>query len=124
MTAKNFHGTVSRWGISGVLRHPLYSWVILSHKIGRWLTPDALLGVLFATIIMLDESRFVWLLLVAQGVFYALALAGAFSLKLPLAGAIYSFCLANIGFFIGVLRAVIGQVPRYYKPISQNKVGG
>lgn len=117
MTAKNLHGTITRWGVRGVIRHPLYTWVLLSHKIGRWLTPFGMLGVLLSTFLLLPD---VWaaLFLVMQATFYALAFAGSRGIRLPLAGAVYSFCLANLGFLVGVMKAATGNVPRAYKPIN------
>lgn len=121
MTAKNLYGTIQRWGIVGVLSHPVYTLVIFFHKIGRWLTPFGMLIMLFANVGLLADSYFFVATFVAQVILYALAFAGYKGANFSLAQASYSFCLANVGFFLGVLRAVTGRVPRFYKPVSQTR---
>ncbi len=120
MTSKNLAGTLMRWGLSGFLRFPLYSLALFSHKIGRWLTPFAMLGVLFSNIFLLGENPVFIGILMGQGVFYLLALAGHFGLRIPLAGNASSFMLANIAFFIGVINALIGRVPQKYVPANNH----
>lgn len=120
MTAKNLYGTVQRWGVKGVIYHPLYSIVIFLHKLGRWLTPFGMLGLFIPNLFLLDDGFIFIITFLAQLLFYSMALAGYLGLKLPLASSIYIFCLSNIGFFIGVLRALTGKVPKLYKPVSQS----
>lgn len=121
MTAKNLYGTIQRWGIGNVLAHPAYTLVILFHKIGRWLTPFAMLALFIANIGILMEGSIYVAAFSVQVVFYLTAFAGYKGLNTPLARSSYSFCLANVGFFIGVLRAASGRVPRLYKPVSQTQ---
>jgi cellulose synthase/poly-beta-1,6-N-acetylglucosamine synthase-like glycosyltransferase len=118
MTSKNLYGTIARWGVLGVFKYPAYSFVIFSHKIGRWLTPFAMIGV-FVGSLLVPNNLFIFLLLVAQFLFYSLAVFGYYRFPFPLSGLIYSFCLTNIGFFIGVMKAITGQVPQAYKPINK-----
>ena len=118
MTAKNLHGTVSRWGSSGIKTRPIYSLIIFSHKITRWLTPFAMITAFIGTILALDQGWVTWLLLFLQVVAYSLAICGAFGLRIPLSSSFFSFCLANIGFFLGVLKALFGSIPKAYKPIN------
>lgn len=119
MTSKNLYGTVERWGWRALFLHPMYSLVILLHKIGRWLTPFSMIILLASTPFLLDEGLFYSMMLAGQVLFYFLAWAGYREINLPFAGQIYSFCLANVGFLIGVSNALMGKVPRSYKPISQ-----
>lgn len=121
MTAKNLYGTIERWGIEGVFKHPVYTCVILLHKIGRWLTPFGMLALFVSNLGLLSSGVFYVLTFICQAMFYLVAFAGSKGLNLPLARTSYSFCLANIGFFIGVLRAATGRVPTLYKPVSQTK---
>jgi cellulose synthase/poly-beta-1,6-N-acetylglucosamine synthase-like glycosyltransferase len=121
MTAKNLYGTIERWGIEGVFKHPVYTCVILLHKIGRWLTPFGMLALFVSNLGLLSSSIFYVVTFIGQAVFYLVAFAGSKGLNIPLARTSYSFCLANIGFFIGVLRAATGRVPKLYKPVSQTR---
>jgi cellulose synthase/poly-beta-1,6-N-acetylglucosamine synthase-like glycosyltransferase len=121
MTAKNLYGTIQRWGFAGVWSHPIYTLVILFHKIGRWLTPYWMLALLIANVGLLAEGGFYVAAFVAQIAFYLIALAGYRGIDIPLARTSYSFCLANAGFFVGVLKAVTGRVPKLYKPVSQTQ---
>lgn len=118
MTSKNLYGTFDRWGGVNVFFHPFYSWVIFSHKIGRWLTPFALLGCLVGTVLLMP-SLFSFILLFAQIGFYLYAYLGYLGFSLPFASTVYSFCLANIGFFLGVINVFLRRVPHLYKPVSQ-----
>jgi len=118
MTAKNLYGTITRWGLAGLLKRPIYSFVIFMHKIGRWLTPFAMISLFFGSVMALPYT-FAIILVSGQVLFYGLAIAGMVGAPIPLSGAIFSFCLANAGFFVGVMKAIIGRVPRAYKPISQ-----
>ncbi len=120
MTSKNLFGTLTRWGLAGHLRHPLYSWVLWSHKIGRWLTPFAMFIVLLETLLALPNIYF-FAFLTVQVVFYTLGLFhGLTGRGGPLAGATFSFLLANAGFFVGVIKVLTGNVPSSYLPISQS----
>ncbi len=119
MTAKNLYGTVTRWGFKGLIHHPVYSLVIFFHKIGRWLTPFAMVGLFISSLFLLGSGIGYALFFAGQLLFYFIAVAGYFRLPVPLAGQIYSFCLANMGFLIGVLKAVSGRVPAAYKPLGR-----
>nr|CRH06898.1 putative GT2 : distantly related to N-acetylglucosaminyltransferase [Candidatus Magnetococcus massalia] len=123
MTSKNFGGTLSRWGWANLLRHPIYSWVILSHKIGRWLTPFFALLVGLATLLLVmgDGAPLYYGMAGFELLFLLLGWAGRAGLPIPLSGAIYSFILANIGFFLGVLKSLAGRAPATYTPINQTR---
>ncbi|MDC1247403.1 glycosyltransferase [Amylibacter sp.] len=121
MTAKNLYGTITRWGLTGHFRHPLYSWVIWSHKIGRWLTPFFMLAIFITTLSTLT-NKYSLILLLIQLVFYTTGLVyGLIGRGGQIPRAIFSFLLANAGFFIGVIKVLTGKVPSLYRPISQTK---
>jgi len=119
MTAKNFHGTITRWGVHGLIRHPIYSAVIFFHKIGRWLTPFAMIGVFISNLFLLQSGLVYQAAFVLQAAFYLLAVLGWMKVPVPLAAQIYSFCLANAGFMVGVLKALVGKVPAAYTPVNK-----
>lgn len=120
MTTKNFHGTLTRWGIKNIFRYPWHTTGLFSHKIGRWLTPFALVSLFGSNSFMLGQGGLYLVTWVMQLTFYVLALLGFFKLKIPLAGQAYSFVLVNIAFFVGVVKALTGQVPRSYTPVSRS----
>jgi hypothetical protein len=119
MTSKNFHGTLSRWGWTGTKRYPTLTWVILSHKYGRWITPFLLIATFISSIVawLLHPMLYWNNLMLTQGVFYGLGLLGYLRLPIPLAGTIFSFLLGNYGMMCGVIKALTGNVSASYTPI-------
>jgi cellulose synthase/poly-beta-1,6-N-acetylglucosamine synthase-like glycosyltransferase len=126
MVARNWTGTLSRPAILNPLRFPATAWGLVSHKFLRWLTPFFLAGLFFASTTSLLHGRFVLLWLLQAG-FYGSAWVGWLLtrsgrrtrvLALP-----FAFCLANVGFLLGVLRALRGQtVVGYANPASVGTV--
>jgi len=119
MTAKNIYGTIRRWGMMGAIMHPIYSIVLLSHKIGRWLTPFFMIIAIISNLFLLTDDMLFVVFFGAQFTFYALAFAGYLGLPVPYSGQAYSFLLANAAFFVGVILALSGRVPKLYTPASQ-----
>ncbi len=117
-TSKNLVGTLRRWGWSGWVRHPLISWGLVSHKILRWLTPFFLVGALCSNIFLLRQNVVYQWTFGTQIVFYCLALLGlaghVFSRRIPLASTVLSFCAANIGMGLGVIKGFTGKAPARY----------
>jgi len=123
MTSKNIVGTLSRWGVSSLVRHPLYSISLFHHKIGRWLTPFFLIGLFLSNslLIISYKNTLLILIFILQVVFYLLGIAGNLKINILYSQQIYSFLLANLGFLLGVLKAIFGRIPHLYKPVSQQK---
>jgi cellulose synthase/poly-beta-1,6-N-acetylglucosamine synthase-like glycosyltransferase len=112
MTARNWAATLSRPAILNPLRFPLTALGLVSHKLLRWLTPFFLAVVLLSNAILALEGRTV-VLWASQVVFYLSALVGwaltrkqrpAWLFAYP-----FSFCLANVGFMLGMLKAFRNQ---------------
>jgi len=120
MTAKNFYGTLSRLGWKGVFQRPFHTLGLLSHKIGRWLTPFFLITLLLTNIVLAPTTTYFALALLVQVLFYGAALAGFLGVKHALAMHAYSFVLVNVGFALGVLKALVGSVPGRYVPVRQS----
>ncbi len=120
MTSKNLRGTLARWGLAGLLRHPIYSLVLLSHKILKWLTPFLLLAVAGVAVASASDSMPARVVLGCQGLFLVLAILGRVCPRLPVAGHAWNFVLVNIAFGIGVGKALFGAVPAMYRPVSQS----
>ena len=82
---------------------------LISHKLLRLVVPFAMLATLLANVSLLDRDVY-RLVLAVQGVFYALALAGAAwpltpkLLRLP-----YYFCMVNAAVFAGMYHALTGR---------------
>jgi cellulose synthase/poly-beta-1,6-N-acetylglucosamine synthase-like glycosyltransferase len=109
MTARNWTGTLSRPMILNPLRFPLTAAGLVSHKLLRWLTPFFLAAVLLSSALLAlkGESSVLWWLQVG---FYLSALIGwklareqrpAWVFSYP-----FSFCLANVGFLLGIVKAL------------------
>lgn len=61
--------------VLNIFKYGLFSWQLFSHKLCRWLVPFFLLIALVSNLFLVDESGLYLLLLVAQLLFYILALA-------------------------------------------------
>jgi hypothetical protein len=94
------------------LRFPFTAWALISHKVLRWLSPLFLILLFAGSTVSALRSQWVglWIL---QAAFYGLAFwgwqcvrrgngAGVFGLP-------FAFCLANVGFFFGLVKAVRNQ---------------
>jgi cellulose synthase/poly-beta-1,6-N-acetylglucosamine synthase-like glycosyltransferase len=112
MVARNWSGTLSRPAVLNPLRFPGTAWGLVSHKFLRWLTPFVLAVLLVASTISCWHGRYVWFWLL-QAAFYGFALVGwlrirsgrqARVLALP-----FAFCLANVGFLLGMIRVFRAQ---------------
>lgn len=108
MTARNWTGTLSRPGLLNPFRFPLTSWGLISHKLLRWLTPFLLVLIFLTNTLLLLGGQYVVLWL-AQALFYLAALAGWFRVRNRERAGIFahpfSFCLANLGFLLGMIKA-------------------
>jgi hypothetical protein len=112
MTTRNWTGTLSRPAVLNPLRFPLTALGLVSHKLLRWLTPFFLAVIFVCNTLpaLHGQLVFLWWL---QAVFYLSALVGwALARKQRPAwvfGYSFSFCLANVGFFLGMVKAFRNQ---------------
>jgi hypothetical protein len=112
MTARNWAGTLSRPAILNPLRFPMTAWALVSHKLLRWLTPFFLAIIFLSNALLALQGRAVvlWWLQVS---FYLSASAGwELTRKQRPAwvfGYVFSFCLANVGFMLGMVKALRNQ---------------
>jgi cellulose synthase/poly-beta-1,6-N-acetylglucosamine synthase-like glycosyltransferase len=119
MTSKNIHGTLTRWGFSSLIKRPMYTLSIFFHKIGRWLTPFFLISLFVSNSFLVTNSWLYVALFLLQILFYLLGCLGYLGIRFIFSSQIYSFLLANIGFFLGVLKAVLGRAPSIYVPMNK-----
>lgn len=105
-------GNIQQLNLLGGLLWPPRFWPLfftLSHKASRLVVPFALLLAVALNVLLIDQPLYRWLLL-GQGVFYGLAIAGVFSrlrpkvLMLP-----YYFSMINAAVFLGVYHAVTSR---------------
>ncbi len=113
MTLRNITGTFSKFHLLNPFRFSLIFVSILSHKIFRWLTPYFMIVLFISNYLLLKESFFYKIILYCQLIFYFSGVIGFVaernSYRIPIASQSFSFLLANIGFFFGVLKALFGQ---------------
>jgi cellulose synthase/poly-beta-1,6-N-acetylglucosamine synthase-like glycosyltransferase len=112
MTARNWAGTLARPALLNPLRFPLTALGLVSHKLLRWLTPFFLSIVFLSNALLALEGRAIvlfWL----QAAFYLSAFIGwELTRKQRPSGVFgysFSFCLANVGFFLGMVKAFRNQ---------------
>jgi cellulose synthase/poly-beta-1,6-N-acetylglucosamine synthase-like glycosyltransferase len=109
MTARNWTGTLSQPALLNPFRFPGTAWGLISHKLLRWLTPILLLIVLAANTLLALHGQYITLW-VLQAVFYAAASLGwlltLFDRPAGILAYPFSFCLANVGFFLGLVRGL------------------
>jgi cellulose synthase/poly-beta-1,6-N-acetylglucosamine synthase-like glycosyltransferase len=112
MVARNWTGTLSRPAILNPLRFPGSAWGLVSHKLLRWLTPFFLAVLFIASTISFLHGRGggSWLL---QAGFYGSAWVGWLRTRSGRQTRIFAlpfaFCLANVGFLLGMVRVLRGQ---------------
>jgi len=118
-TSKNLIGTLRRWAWRGWIKHPFVSWGLLSHKILRWFTPSYMIGAFISNLFILDKGIFYQLTFAGQVIFYVIAVIGMvgefLKIRIRIVSTIFSFCVANIGMGIGVIKGLIGRAPAAYK---------
>jgi glycosyltransferase involved in cell wall biosynthesis len=120
MVSKNFNGTVRRWGIKNIFIHPIYSWVIYSHKILRWCVPYFVMIAFITNMFLLGDGGIYSLMLLCQIIIFASMLAGFYMDKIGLQvrffNLLFAFGLANVAFAVGVSKSIRGSIPSFYKP--------
>jgi cellulose synthase/poly-beta-1,6-N-acetylglucosamine synthase-like glycosyltransferase len=118
MTMRNWAGTWLYPSLLNPIRHPGHAFALWSHKLLRWLGSMVLVIMMVAAVGMILAG--VQAPVIA--VFFAGLAAGAlgwWSAKsgrsLPVGSTIYAFLLANLGFLIGLVRAMRGRQIHAYR---------
>jgi cellulose synthase/poly-beta-1,6-N-acetylglucosamine synthase-like glycosyltransferase len=119
MTLRNITCTLSRYSLFNPFKYGLISISVLSHKILRWLTPYFLIILFSSNLFLINAGAFYLLTFGLQLLFYGLGTLGYLAerqnRRIPVGSQIFSFLLANLGFFLGVLKAIKGQAITAYK---------
>lgn len=101
--------------------HPIVFFQFISHKLLRWLAPIFMLA-LFVTNVLLLFRHFYQLSLLAQLIFYSLAMIGAIQesiRKRALFYFPYYFCALNLAAAIGLRRFLTGNQPVKWEKVSR-----
>lgn len=112
MTLRSWTGTLSRKQLLNPFKYPLISFSLTSHRLLRWLTPYFLLSIFILNLLLLGNSWYQFLFIL-QLTFYGLSFIGFIlerkTIHLRIFTVPFSFCLANLGMFIGVLKALLNS---------------
>ncbi|HVC11881.1 MAG TPA: glycosyltransferase, partial [Burkholderiales bacterium] len=118
MTLRNWQGTWSRPRLLNPLRHPGYALALWSHKILRWVSPFYMLAATVCIAALARDRLYLGLAVLAALGYLGAALGwlgGLRGKRVTVATQLYAFVLANLGFAIGVTRALLGHEIRTYR---------
>lgn len=123
MTLRNWRGTWSRPELLNPLRNAGYAFALWSHKLLRWLSPLFLLSIMASAFAMsVSGSAFFKLVTAGLAGFYIAGLAGwqaeARNWRVPVVCTVYSFLLANLGFLVGLWKALHGESITQYRQLT------
>jgi cellulose synthase/poly-beta-1,6-N-acetylglucosamine synthase-like glycosyltransferase len=120
MTLRNWQGTWSRRGLLNPVHYPGYALALWSHKMLRWMSPLFLILMLVSATVLALEGNSVFQAWVSLLVI--LCIGGLIGrqgenrrLSLPGTSAVYSFLLANAGFFVGLWKCLFGHKVTIYR---------
>ena len=108
MVSRNLSGYLDRRCLLDARRNAWFAWSLVSHKVLRWATPFLLLLLFVVAGILAAQghARALWL---AQTAFYGFAVIGWLRNRSGQPTRIFAlpfaFCLANLGFFLGMVNA-------------------
>src|SRR3989440_1908917 len=94
------------------LRHSVFAWQLLSHKLCRWLVPFAMMTAFVSNALLAFSSRWYAGLFLIQILFYSVALGGIFwkpLLRLPIVRLFSFFLLVNASIFQAWVRYWSGE---------------
>jgi len=122
MTARNWVGTWSFPRLLNPLRCPRIAIGLWSHKIMRWLSPLWLTALGGSSVLLALQGgpwRWVWAPIAAAFVAFVAGWLGAlFGRTVPIAGAAWSFMVANLGFALGLLLVIRGVRITSYRNVE------
>ena len=108
--------------VLNVLKHGLFSFQVISHKLMRWLVPWLLLALFVSTSLLYGAHWIYRLALYVQIAFYASAILGAIILatrRNKLVRVIYYFCQVNVAIAHASIRFLLGQRITTWQPTAR-----
>lgn len=132
ISAGAFQAMILLKELFNVFRYPVVSFQFISHRILRWtLCPPALIILLITNILILNyqpESLFYRLFLLAQAIFYVMALAGWFfalrEKKVKLLYIPFYFLFMNAAVFMGFRRFLQNKQTVLWEKAERQKIPG
>lgn len=121
MTQRNWEGTWMYPKLLNPFLNLSYSFSLWSHKLLRWLSPIFFINVIISSIIMelFYVGLFYKFLTIPILLFFLISIFGAvssfFQKDIKIVGTAWSFCLANIGFSIGLYKTLTNSKITKYK---------
>jgi exosortase len=111
------------WRVRQVLnpfQYGLFSWMVVSHKLLRWLVPFFLVTAMISNFFLFSVGDVYRSLFFAQGAFYMIATAGFIFTKQNISSRflnlVYYFCLMNVASMIGVAKGIMGTSHVIWEP--------
>lgn len=115
MTVRNWQGTWSYPQLLNPLCSPKIAFSLWSHKVLRWLSPLFLICWLIGSALMFVEGVHAGAFAYLAIIFVFLAMLGFTGVSFPGASLVSSFCLANCGFAVGLLKVIAGSKISSYR---------
>ncbi|WP_339668574.1 glycosyltransferase family 2 protein [Dasania marina] len=104
------------------LKHGLFAFQVISHKLMRWLEPWFLIGLLFVNFMLASQHSFFALTLVLQCLFYGTALCAHYSSNIKnntAAKLIYFFVQVNMAIFDASCQFLAGKRMSVWQPSAR-----
>jgi hypothetical protein len=105
-------------------RHPQFSFILLSHKLMRWLAPLPMLGCLLLAFLLRDQPLYAWLF-VLQVALYGMAVVGmlspGLSQRLSLVRLSTFFLLVNVAALQALVLWTAGRRLEVWQPTQRPK---
>lgn len=118
--SRGWKGMCSNFQVLNPFKAGLFSFQFIARKLLRWLGPVLMAVTLGANIALVNGAGLYNLILIGQGAFYTLAMAGAimnkFSIRFFPAYLPYYFCLINWAALKALIRAVSGRDSSVWTP--------
>ena len=119
MTRKALFSICARWHLGDIMKYPLFSFALFSHKVLRFFSPLYILIAIFTGVVVSIRLNFIWEALALSGLFIS-TLKAVEIMKIPLLKSLWpylvSFVYANTGFMLGIIQWLSGNREGRFRP--------
>jgi cellulose synthase/poly-beta-1,6-N-acetylglucosamine synthase-like glycosyltransferase len=125
MTQRNWQGTWMYPDLLNPFKNFGVALALWNHKVLRWLSPFFLIAWIFSSFAVVIQSSMEYIIPIALaasycGLFFCILATLGFLFHLMgknmlFGSSVWTFCLANLGFFVGVLKGSLGQKIKAYR---------